>query len=519
MSDTQGEQSPHSPQHGPLNLARSATTLTFDFGTTSLKTAVVRDGGILAEDNRSYVIDQPQTGWAEQAPEDLWAAAVEGTTKVLHQLRHRTEPIDAVIFVAPWKAAIPVSEAGDVLNPAIIWLDGRAEAEAQQLNTSLGEFVGTGQEYWPRLMWMKKHRTEVWNQARWIMGLVTFLKWKATGRVATEPSDDFIRSHDPADRERLTRIIDKAGLSEDLEKFAPAGRSTDCVGGLTVSAAVELGLPPATPVFGGFGDLPAITAGSGPVRKGANHIYFGTSSWFVAVEDYQHKTPSPLEFRIDNDFRAALYPQQTGCLAYDWIVHELYGHEKAHLDDAFQDHVNAEVDQVAPGSEGLVATHWLHGELPPLSKKAKGLFLNLTTGHDRRHLVRAMMESLCYGHRDSIERHLLSGGMVDEEIVVVGGGASSTVWMQMLADVLKRTVRVPTNPRYTGVLGAHYCGLIGLGERADWTEVRGGDSGEQVFVPNPAHADVYDRGFRVYQKLFPNLIEVFEELNGPAHGL
>lgn len=495
------------------------TILAYDFGTTSLKAAVIEDGRLVAEANSAYPIRQEQPGWAEQDPDLLWDAACQAGRRALEGSQTgegASRVVDAVVFVAPWKAIIPVAD-GAPLRDAIIWMDGRAAAQADRLNAAVGEFVGTGQEYWPRLMWLKESEAAVWQRAEWFMGMTTYLRWRATGVVVTEPSDDFMRSEASMVAARLQAVLRAAGLDGDVDRFPPVVASTSIVGRVTAEAAAQLGVPEGTAVAAGFGDLPAITVGADAARAGDVHIYFGTSSWLSVVEEAHTPIDAPLHFALDENTRAATFALQTGCLAYDWIVEQMYGAEKAHLNDGIQQLVNAEVAEVPAGADNLLATHWLNGELPPLSKSAKGLFLNLTTSHDRRHMVRAMMESICYSHRASLARWEEQTGERRDEVRVVGGGAVSTVWMQMLADVLGRTVVVPDAPRYAGVLGAYACAetaLIAAGGAA--RVVASSERPVARFTPDPANVPVYDRLFAISQRLFPALSEIFADLNAPA---
>lgn len=58
--------------------------LTFDIGTTSLKTALISDEGtVLAVHTEEYHLRTPQAGWAEMEPEAYWRAAVAGVRAVL----------------------------------------------------------------------------------------------------------------------------------------------------------------------------------------------------------------------------------------------------------------------------------------------------------------------------------------------------------------------------------------------------------------------------------------------------
>ena len=227
--------------------------MTYDFGTTSLKAALVdKAARIIAHANEGYPLFQPRVGWAEQSPRLLWEAGAQAGKRALEQSGLSRDAVRSIVFVAPWKGVIPVSGNGDVLRDAMIWMDSRAAEEADELNERAEEFIGTGQEYWPRLMWLKRHEPEVWQTSRWIMGVNTYLKWMATGAVVTEPSDDFIRSERPSLHGRYQRIFAAAGLTDDVAKFPHSTAAGEIVGHLAEPAAAHLGLTAGIPVFGGI---------------------------------------------------------------------------------------------------------------------------------------------------------------------------------------------------------------------------------------------------------------------------
>lgn len=491
--------------------ALHSLVMTYDFGTTSLKAALFdATGQILAHASELYPLFQRRVGWAEQNPRSLWDAGGRAGRRALTQSGLSSDAVRSVVFVAPWKGIIPVGKDGEVLRDAIIWMDSRATAEANRLNERAGEFIGTGQEYWPRLMWLKRREPDLWRTSQWVMGMNTYLKWMATGAVVTEPSDDFIRSDRPSLHRRYQKILAAAGLADDIAKFPPSTAAGEIVGHLTKAAAAHLGLTAGIPVFGGFGDLPAITAGANALVPGATHIYLGTSSWLLCVLGADEIIQSSLRVTLDRRYDGAVYGLQSACLAFDWIVEQVYGLERAKRGEGFLDFVNAQVAELAPGSDNLLATHWLTGELPPFSKAAKGVYLNLTTVHDRRHMVRAMMESICYSHRMSIEWFESQARGHIDEIRVVGGGASSSVWMQMLADVLGRTVLVPDAPRFVGAVGAYRCTLGANGEPA--LDPQAGEC--KRYQPQAKAGAVYDRLYKTYREIHPALLNIFESLNG-----
>lgn len=490
--------------------------MAFDCGTTSLK-VVLADvrGTVRAEAGAGYGLSQAENGRAEQSPEAMWQAIRHGARSVLAAGRADPSSVTALVFAATWKAVLPLDETGQPLTDAMIWMDSRATEQAARLNEATGMFVGTGQEYWPRLLWLKEERPDVWARAKHIVGLNTWFTWRATGRLVTDPSDDFVRSPVPATDAHYARILDAAGLTEDMARFAPSEPSTAHVGPLTPEAAEQLGLTVRTRVFNGFSDLPAVTVGSGSGAFGDVHIYLGSSSWFARVSRSDEPTEASATFAIDADRRGDAYGLQSACIAYDWAVAQLYSAEKRELGSGVNTLVNDEVARTEPGADGLLATHWLTGELPPLAtKNAKGLFFNLTPLHDRRHMVRAVMESIAFSHRLGLERHRADGVGDLPRIRVVGGGATSDVWMQIFADVLQVPIEVPPAPTLAGAMGAAYSAMVGLGEIDDYAAIDRVVPVERLFEPRPEYAAVYDRLYSVYTKLHPALGDLFAELNG-----
>ena len=489
--------------------------LAYDCGTTAVKTVVIRmDGTVIGESRADNPMIQPYPEWAEQEPEVLWGRICQTTKDVIQKQGISPQSITGLVFVAHWKNIIPVGKDGQVLRNSIIWMDSRAAKQAARLNEAAGFFVGTGQEYWPRLMWLKENEPDIWNRAERIMGLNTYFKWRATGQFVTEPSDDFIHAYNPHMQEYYDRILAAAGLGDDIHKFPPIKPATEEVGKITPQAAEELGLVPDIAVFGGFGDLPAITVGTGCCQKDMVHIYFGTSSWLVDIKDTRKEGYAPQYFTFNQEFEGALFALQTGCYAFDWALSQFYHVERNILGADIFGFVDKQLEDIPAGSGDLIATHWLTGELPPLAKNAKALFLNITSSHDRRHMVHAVMESICYTHRSYLQTYEKKTGRTLSSIRVVGGGAVSDIWMQMLADVLQITVEVPESPRYTGAIGAYYCAMVGLGLLENYDAIYKDVRIERTFIPNKEHAQIYDKLYNVYIKLFPALKDLYSEING-----
>jgi xylulokinase len=97
----------------------------------------------------------------------------------------------------------------------------------------------------------------------------------------------------------------------------------------------------------------------------------------------------------------------------------------------------ASAADVRAATDGLFFLPYLTGERSPHpDPQARGAFVGLTIGHDRRHLVRAVLEGVAFGLRDGLDLMVAAGMEPPRQIRASGGGLASPLWRQVLADVL-----------------------------------------------------------------------------------
>src|SRR5207237_9831378 len=101
------------------------------------------------------------------------------------------------------------------------------------------------------------------------------------------------------------------------------------------------------------------------------------------------------------------------------------------------DELVVEAEAWPPGAEGLLFAPYLAGERTPhADPDARAAFVGLSLRHDRGALVRAVLEGVAYGLRDSLEL-LRELGVRPEVGRISGGGARSALWREMVASVLE----------------------------------------------------------------------------------
>ena len=176
---------------------------------------------------------------------------------------------------------------------------------------------------------------------------------------------------------------------------------------------------------------------------------------------------------------------------------------------AFGDLVAAAAD-VPAGSRGLLFLPYLSGERSPHPDPlARGAFVGLTLGHDRRHLTRAVLEGVAFGLRDGLDLMVAAGLPAPAQIRASGGGTASPLWRQILADVLDAqiaTVRTTEGAAYgAGLLAAVGAGWYPDVESATGALVRATPSAE----PGPDVAR-YREAHALYRDLYPALAPTFQ---------
>jgi xylulokinase len=151
---------------------------------------------------------------------------------------------------------------------------------------------------------------------------------------------------------------------------------------------------------------------------------------------------------------------------------------------------------------------YLQGERTPhADPDARGSFTGLSLRHDRGALVRAVLEGVAYGLRDSLEL-LRELGVEPVKGRVSGGGARSRLRPHIVASVLGLPLEL-TIVEEGSAYGAALLAGVADGVFADAREaVAACVQAAEVVEPNPEWARAYEEGYARYRALYPALREV-----------
>lgn len=490
--------------------------LGLDIGTTSTIGIVIelpdRVRGIVS---RPVSLASPHPGWAEEDPEQWWRNVCAICRDLMAENQVRPQDIAAVGVTGMLPAVVLLDAEDRLLRPSIQQSDGRSGAQVAAMRREWNEadfiaLAGNGinqQLVGARLRWVEAHEPEVFSRVATVFGSYDYINWRLTGEKAIEQNWALEAG-----------FVDIANgvLDDRLIAFAHApkcavprkSRSHEILGRVTPGAAAETGLAAGTSVVGGAADLIASALAAGIVGAGDVLLKFGGSVDILIATG--RAVPDPRMF-LDYHLIPGLF-MPNGCMAtggsgLNWFVSTFAGGEAEKAAQAGLS-VHAWLDRLADaipaGSEGLVILPYFLGEKTPIhDASARGVVDGLTLSHGLGHLWRAMLEAYAYALRHHVDV-LNDMGHRTENFIVSDGGANSTVWMQVVADVLQKPVR-----RLTGhpgsCLGAAWTAAIGAGLAEDWRGITRfvGDAG--TIAPHAANAATYDAGYRRYRDLYGRL--------------
>ncbi len=502
------------------------TLLGIDLGTTGVKAALFAadDGHAIASTFVDYPLFHPHPGWAEQNPDDWWQATIAAIRSCLIEgARHSVAPTDVrgVGLSGQMHGVVLLDAEHQVLRPCIIWADQRSDAQCRWMTERVGaarliELVSNpalpGFSA-PKALWIRDNEPEIFAQASTIILPKDYIRFRLTGVLAMEISDAagtclLDVKHGTWSHEVLEAIgFDPALLPPVVASDAVCGTTTNEVASLT-------GLPAGTPVAGGGADNACGAVGNGIVQPGLALVSIGTSGVVLAYSDTPQvdtSGPIPRVHTFNHAVPHAWYLMgvtQGAGLSLRWLRDNIGLPERA-LErwtglDAYE-LLTKEAESVPPGSNGLIFLPYLQGERTPhLDAYARGGWIGLTASHDRRHLVRAVLEGVAFSLKDCFAI-ISEQGLRLEQVRATGGGAKSPLWRQIIADVLGVEL-VTTNAQEGPAFGAALLAGVASGvytsvQQACETTVRVVERTE----PRPEVEGVYAQMYQTYRALYPAL--------------
>jgi xylulokinase len=496
-----------------------------DLGTTALKCALHDfQGHVIAKDTQEYQLTTPDELSVEMEVEAYWRAFKRAVANLLRRSALPAENIRALGISAQGETLVLVDEAGKPLRPAIVWLDSRAQREADELGEVFGHrhaYEITGQvklvPTWPaaKIAWLNQHEPNVVARTARFLLLEDYFLHRLTGEYVCEGSLVTSTCYwNFRTRKWWPEMLEYLHIRpEQLPIYLESG---EAVGALLPDVAAELGLSSKTIACTGALDQACGAIGVGNIRPGIFSENTGAALAICATVGQATLDPQD-QMPCHYHGMPGLYMLHTftgGGIVLRWFRDEFAQAESVVSQntglDAY-DLLNAQASHAPAGCEGLIMLPHLQGAMAPeANPKARGVFFGFTLRHSRSHFARAIMEAVGFIVKRNIEV-IESLDVAVNEIRALGGGARSRLWKQIEADITQKPV-VTTLNEEAATLGAAILAGKAVGIYTDIAEAVGQMvQTRERYEPDPANFAVYEQAYQGYIRLYDSVCQLWDD--------
>lgn len=466
--------------------------LSIDQGTTSTRALIFdKNGLVVGKGQEEFKQIYPKSGWVEHNPEDIWVSTLEVIANALQDADLSVDKIKAIGITNQRETTVLwEGKTGKPVYNAIVWQCRRSTDICQKLKEDGHEktfkektglvldpyFSGT------KVKWLLDNVSGVREKAEngeILFGTIdTWLIWKLTGGKV------HITDYTNASRTLMFNIHnlewDKEllGILNIPQNILPEVKESSTIYGYT---AQEEFYGYQVPIAGIAGDQQAATFAQGCFEKGMTKITYGTGG-FMLMNTGETAVSSNngllttiawgLNGKVNYALEGSIF---IAGAAIQWIRDEL-----CILDDAVDSEYFAGkvVDTggvyMVPAFTGLGAPYW--------DPEARGIIVGLSRGSNKKHLIRATLESLVYQSRDVLTAMMEDSSISLRDIKVDGGATANNFLLQFLADMTGSFVERPVNTETTAA-GAAYLAGLAVGFWADKEEILKKRMVDKIFKP------------------------------------
>lgn len=482
-------------------------TIGVDMGTTTLKAAAFDAGGReIARAARIVALVHSAEGQAEQEPQAVAEALTAALAETAAAARLRGYHVARVGMSAAMHSILPVDADGAPLDRAMLWMDARAQPEAQRLWSTLegkALYARTGTPIHAmtplaKLLWLRQHRHEMLARAARFVSLKEWVWYRWFGEWAVDAS---IAS--------ATGLYNLREGTWDAEALALAGitagqlspivPTTYLRSGVRDPELLAAGVVPETVFNIGASDGPLANLGVGALTSDTMALTIGTS---LAVRTGSPRPVTdaatrPFCYVLGPDLFIVGGPSNSGGIVLDWLFHSVLSDPATPPPPPTFDALITAAEHVDVGA--LLCLPYVAGERAPLwNARASGVLFGLRLEHTRVHLMRAAIEGMLYNAA------WIAGPLIRElgrpTRIVASGKVLEADWIRQLAADIFGIPIAFLGTVDASVLGAVRLARIATGELT-WADVERPDTAEVGTLTQPAHVERYRPNYTRFRRL------------------
>ena len=473
-----------------------------DLGTTNLKAAVYDQDFRCIGAETEPVAYEKEGDRVEFDAEEYFRSLTRVVGRLFASGRAVPEEVRSIGLTGQAETLIVLDGDGKPLMNAISWMDERSREECRDIAGCFSseeiEAV-TGQmavlPTWPatKILWLKRNRKDVFENAGTYMLLKDFITYRLTGRMLADCSiATFSFYFDIYHRCYWQKMLDVIGINKG--QLPPLAEPCSMAGPLTSEAASLCGLPQSVQVDLGTLDHFAGMIGTGNTQEGLVSLSTGTVMALATMA----KKPENGNYGIamHYGFQPGTYVMlpvaESGGVCLEWF-------RSACMPGISYQEMNEELEKRKLPGQVLFLPYLVGTNAPEFDEKACGLFYGLRGNCDAFDLAGAVMEGVSFLLKKNCD-FIMQAGIPLTGIIATGGGAKSSVWCQMQADITGLPVLVPRE-REAACLGAAIAGAVGIGDFHSFEEACAKANGvEKRYEPQPR--PMYEKKYRQFCHLY-----------------
>ena len=479
------------------------TFLGIDVGTSAVK-AVLVDGDqkLLAEAEAPLAISRPHPLWSEQDPDAWWTA----TREVLAALR-AAEPVAwaavrGIGLSGQMHGAVVLDAADRPLRPAILWNDGRAQAEcvgAGGAGPGPRDLAGVPPMPGftaPKLLWLAAHEPELFARIAKVLLPKDYVRLQLSGEHVTDPCDAAGTLWlDEARRAWSPAILAATGLT--VTQMPRIVEGSVAAGGLLPGVAATLGLPPGIADRGwGRRRRRGCDRHRRHRRRRRLRLARHLGQYFVTTADLP-----PLPRAADPCLLPRAARSAGSSARHCSTAPAAWAGPRACWASPTFPPWSRRVEAGWRGPSRVLFLPYLAGERTPHDDPhARGVLFGLDADTGAIDVAQAVLEGVAFSLAEA-QDCLSAAGTELDAIAAIGGGARSPFWMRLLATVLDRPVTV-----YAGAARGPAFGAARLARMAVTGEAAAAVCGKPevaaVLEPELPLVDAYRERSRRFRALY-----------------
>lgn len=464
--------------------------LALDQGTTSSRVVLVDEQeNIQLILSREFPQIYPDEGWVEHDPMDIWASQYGVMMEAVAKSGISPQDIAAIGITNQRETTVVWDKkTGKPIYNAIVWQCRRTAAQIDALKKAgyadrIREKTGLIPDAYfsaSKVSWILDHvegARERAERGELLFGTVdTWLVWKLTGGKA------HVTDWTNASRTMLFNI-DKMDWDEELlglfgvpRCMLPEVKSSGDIFGYASIGGTSV------PIAGIAGDQQAALFGQGCYERGEGKNTYGTGC-FLLMNAGENRLKS--ENGLLTTVAATLKGQKPqyalegsvfiGGAVIQWLRDEMRFFTESRDAEYYAKKVpDTGGVYVVPAFTGMGAPYW--------DMYARGCFVGLTRGVNRKHIARAVLESITYQMTDLLEAMKADSGIEIGELRVDGGASVSNIMMQIQSNMAQTKVDRPKTVETTA-LGAAYLAGLAVGVWDSLEDIEANREVDRVFVP------------------------------------